>query len=160
MSPLAATIIPILLLIVYFKMAVAGPGELFSNSRMMLQKAIEPHRYWMIVRWFLKDFLRFGGWLVIPGILLIIAYAIILGKPSEATLGSGAATSVWALVLTGLGYFAVYVVTPYDLRWHLMWSLDRLFLQLWPSVLFLVFVTIRAPEAAVSLENPGPEPSE
>jgi hypothetical protein len=159
MSPLAATLIPILLLIVYFKIVVAGPGELFSNSRMMQLKAIDPHRYWMIVRWFLKDFLRFGGWLLIPGTLLIIAYAVTLGKSPGATFRSGAATSACALVLTATGYFAVYVITPYDLRWHLMWSLDRLFMQLWPSALFLVFVTIRAPESVVSLENPEPEPS-
>ncbi|PYY12031.1 MAG: hypothetical protein DMG69_02465 [Acidobacteria bacterium] len=160
MTPLAATIIPILLLIAYFKLAVAGPGELFSNSQIMLQKAIDPSRYWMIARWFLKDFLGFGGWFLMPGTLLIIAYATILGKHGEASSRTGAATCAWALVLTATGYFAVYVITPYDLRWHLMWSLDRLFMQLWPSVLFLVFVTVRAPEPATALGCPAPESSE
>ncbi|PYX78778.1 MAG: hypothetical protein DMG70_30355 [Acidobacteria bacterium] len=95
-----------------------------------------------------------------PGTLLIIAYATILGKHGEASSRTGAATCAWALVLTATGYFAVYVITPYDLRWHLMWSLDRLFMQLWPSVLFLVFVTVRAPEPATALGCPAPESSE
>src|SRR5437016_1646452 len=157
MAPLAATIIPILLLIAYFKLSVAGPQELFSSPHDMLQKAIDPHRYWMIVRWFLKDSLRFGGWLLIPGTLVVIAYAMILGKDTDATSRAARATSVCALVLTAMGYFAIYVITPYDLRWHLMWSLDRLLMQLWPSVLFLVFVSVRAPESAMRLRSPEPE---
>ncbi|HYL13089.1 MAG TPA: glycosyltransferase family 39 protein [Terriglobales bacterium] len=157
MAPLAATIVPILLLIGYFKLSLAPPGELFSSASSMLQKAIEPHRYWMIARWFLRDFLRFGGWILIPGTLLVIAYPMILGKDAESRSGTGMAVSVWTLVLAAIGYFAIYVITPYDLRWHLMWSLDRLFLQLWPSVLFLVFVAVRTPESAMSLGNPEPE---
>ncbi|HYA98054.1 MAG TPA: hypothetical protein VEH49_08165, partial [Methylomirabilota bacterium] len=48
-----------------------------------------------------------------------------------------------ALVLTLAGYFAVYLITPLDLNWHLRFSLGRLFLQVWPSALFLFFVGAR-----------------
>jgi hypothetical protein len=157
MAPLSTTIIPILLVIAYFKIAVAGPGELFSNSHVMLEKVIDPQRYWMILRWFVKDFLRFGGWFLVPGTLLILAYAKILGKEPEATTRAARVASAWALLLTAVGYFAVYVITPYDLRWHLMWSADRLLMQLWPSALFLVFVTIRGPEPVTTLGCPEPE---
>ena len=41
-----------------------------------------------------------------------------------------------------LSYFAVYLLTPYDLGWHLTQSLERLLVQLWPlsllSVLYLL----------------------
>ncbi len=39
-----------------------------------------------------------------------------------------------------IGYFFVYVLTPLDLAYHLATSLNRLFLQLWPGVIFLFFM--------------------
>jgi hypothetical protein len=42
------------------------------------------------------------------------------------------------------GYYATYVISPYDLRWHLNSSLGRLLLQLWPSVLLLVGLAARS----------------
>jgi len=47
--------------------------------------------------------------------------------------------SIWTLGLTVMGYFAIYVITPNELYWHLRFSLNRLFLAAWPSVLFLFF---------------------
>jgi len=41
-------------------------------------------------------------------------------------------------------------MTPIDLGYHLATSLNRLFLQLWPSVIFLFFLTAGAPETAPS----------
>ena len=40
--------------------------------------------------------------------------------------------------LTLVGYFLIYVITPFDLTWHLATSLDRLCLQVWPMIVFLV----------------------
>ena len=54
-----------------------------------------------------------------------------------------------------VGYFFVYVLTPLDLDYHLMTSLNRLFLQLWPSVIFVVFMIAGPPEPA-SLPGDGP----
>ena len=44
------------------------------------------------------------------------------------------------LSLTLAGFFLIYVITPYDIFWHLRNSLNRLFLQLWPSAIFLFFL--------------------
>jgi len=44
------------------------------------------------------------------------------------------------------GYFCTYVVTPLDLTWHLNTSLDRLYAQLWPSLLLLVPMMFRSAE--------------
>jgi hypothetical protein len=48
-----------------------------------------------------------------------------------------------ALTLTLVGYFAVFLITPYDIHWHLRFSLVRLFLQLWPSTVFLSFLILQ-----------------
>jgi len=52
----------------------------------------------------------------------------------------GIAMAIITLALTLAGYFAIYLITPYDLYWHLRFSLNRLFLQLWPSAIFIFFL--------------------
>jgi hypothetical protein len=56
------------------------------------------------------------------------------------------------------GYFFVYVVTPLDLYWHLVTSLNRLFLQLWPGAIFVAFLAAGIPREA-SPAGGGPEPA-
>ena len=53
-----------------------------------------------------------------------------------------------------VGYFFVYVLTPLDLNYHLLTSLNRLFLQLWPGVLFVVFMVARPFPAPLPGERP------
>ena len=48
------------------------------------------------------------------------------------------------------GYFFVYVMTPLDLAYHLTTSLNRLFLQLWPGVILLIFMIAGTPEEPAS----------
>jgi hypothetical protein len=43
------------------------------------------------------------------------------------------------------GYFAIYLITPLDLGYHLGSSLERLLLQLWPIGLFVFFSGVREP---------------
>jgi hypothetical protein len=50
--------------------------------------------------------------------------------------------SLATLCLTLAGYFAIYLITPRDLYWHLRFSLNRLFLQLWPATIFLFFLYV------------------
>jgi len=54
------------------------------------------------------------------------------------------------LVLMLSGYFVVYLTTPYDLAWHVSSSINRLFLQLWPSAIFAAFLGARTPEQVLS----------
>jgi small-conductance mechanosensitive channel len=58
-------------------------------------------------------------------------------------------TAATVLILMLAGYFGIYLITPHDLRWHLLTSLNRLFIQLWPSAVFLCFMVVRTPEQAV-----------
>jgi hypothetical protein len=50
-------------------------------------------------------------------------------------------------------YFAVYLITPHDLDWHLMTSLNRLLLQLWPTIIFITFMAARTPEMVFPAEE-------
>jgi hypothetical protein len=141
-APLLIAIAPALLLIAYFKHFVAPPGDLFSDPATTLRKLINPSRYWAVIQWYVKGFFRFGRWLLIPGSLLLIGFYLAAGKDEHAQPTTGIRTSILALVLTLAGYFAVYLITPYDIYWHLRFSLTRLFLQLWPSAIFLLFLVV------------------
>ena len=140
--PFLATIVPAVVLIMYFKHSVAPPGDLFTDRATMLHKLMDPARYWAVIKWFGMEFLRFGSWWAIPGTVLLAGLYLAVGKEYRGHQPGFRAGYV-ALVLTLAGYFAVYLITPLDLNWHLRFSLGRLFLQVWPSALFLFFVGAR-----------------
>jgi|SRR5579862_2033534 len=147
---LLLAVAPGVLLIAWFKHSLAPPGDLFSDPATSLHRLLDPARYWAILKWYVKGFLRFGNWLLIPGTLAMLGFYLITRNPTCRKPAPGVRPSVVALSLTLAGYFAVYLITPYDIYWHLRFSLTRLFLQLWPSAIFLFFLT-------VPLSSNGPE---
>lgn len=133
-----AGLLPLLLLIAWFKHSVGASNELFSS--IAFHKLLDASRYHAILKWYGKEFLRFGDWLLIPGTVLLAGlYFAAPGKRTQAA-DPGSRASHIALVLTLAGYFLIYLITPYELYWHLRFSLNRLFLQLWPAVIFLFFL--------------------
>lgn len=138
---LLASVAPALLLIACFKHFLAPPGDLLTDRAAALHKLLSPARYWIILQWYAKESLRFGGWLAIPGTLLLAALYWVLRTRNSDRPSIPIRASVITLSFTLAGYFAIYLITPYDLYWHLRFSLNRLFLQLWPGILFLLFLT-------------------
>ncbi len=133
-----AGIAPLLLLVAWFKRSVGASNELFSAIG--FRKLSDASRYYVILKWYGKDFLRFGDWLLIPGTVLLAGlYFAASGKRVQGD-DPGFRASRIALALMLTGYFLIYLITPYDLYWHLRFSLNRLFLQLWPAVIFLFFL--------------------
>jgi len=44
-------------------------------------------------------------------------------------------------------YFGAYAVTPDDIRWQVGTTVSRLLIQVWPLLLLILFVALRAPES-------------
>jgi hypothetical protein len=132
---------PVLVLILWFK-HLAPRGDLFSAQATMLQKILTPDRYWAIVKWYAKEYLRFGGWWPIPATVLLPALYFAAGRRKIDAPRPWVFVAVWTLAITLAGYFAIYVITPNELYWHLRFSLNRLFLQLWPSAVYLFFSSV------------------
>ena len=139
---LMAGMVPAILVLVWFKHSVAPPGDLFPDKGVALLKSMDPHRYRIILEWYGKEFLRFGDWFLIPGTVSLAILFFLPNQRKKFVLTPGFRIAVITLALTLAGYFAIYVITPYDLYWHLRFSLNRLFLQLWPSVIFLFFFKV------------------
>jgi len=143
-----AALAPMLIVIGYFKLRVAGPGDLLSHAE-LVRKLSDPGRYWKIAARFVKESLRFGGWWLIPAPILAVVYAYIVGVADNSRLRAGAARGAAVLLFTVVGFFSIYLITPYDLSWHLRYSLNRLMVQLWPSAVFLFFLGMRTPQEAL-----------
>ena len=132
---------PSIALVLWLK-HLTPPGDLFQAPAVMLQKILTPGRYWAIVKWYAKEFLRFGEWWPIPATVLLLVLCFTAASNNTEPRAASRRIANWTLALTLAGYFAIYVITPKDLYWHLRFSLNRLFLQLWPSVIFLFFSSV------------------
>ena len=51
--------------------------------------------------------------------------------------------SFYYLPIILAGFYTIYLITPLDLAWQLQTSADRLLLQLWPTILLLLFISSR-----------------
>jgi hypothetical protein len=142
LAPTVLGAIPILALIAWFKHSVATSGDLLSTPEVMIHRILTPSRYGIILRWYAKEFLRFGDWWIFPGTVLLVAFYFLNREKGLSERDPLLRVSITALTLTLAGYFAIYVITPLDLHWHLRFSLNRLFLQLWPATIFLFFLSV------------------
>jgi hypothetical protein len=151
---LLLAIVPFLLLILWFKHSIAPSGDLFSGPEAMIHKILTPTRYWAILRWYGKEFLRFGNW-VVPTTILFVAISFLGSSSGFRRQNTALRCSILTLALTFCGYFAVYVITPNDLYWHLRFSLNRLFLQVWPATIFLFFLSLNRQASSESQTEPN-----
>ena len=49
-----------------------------------------------------------------------------------------------------MGYYVFYLISPYDLEWHLAYSLNRLFVHIYPAIVFVVLAASQTPETVFS----------
>jgi hypothetical protein len=149
----------LLLLIGWFKHWVAPPGDLFSDSVTAFRKLRDASRYMAALKWFGKEFVRFGHWLLIPGTLLLAAFYLATRSQTPSHSTAEIRLPAITLALTLVGYFAVYLITPYDIYWHLRFSLNRLYLQLWPSAIFLLFLLVPPDDGAAAISSASRTPA-
>ncbi len=153
--------LPVLMIVVYFKTRISPTNDIMAGVSLaaVSAKLLDWGRYAEITKAFFVTGIAFTqgvidvrvGMTLNPGVvsfLLLVVYlgltGIRIAEKDRGLLFQAAAV----LVLMLAGYFFVYVMTPLDLNWHLMTSLNRLFLQLWPSAVFLIFMAAGVPGAS------------
>ena len=131
------------LIILYFK-SITPAGDLFPSSLAdIFTRITDPARYLLILKSLGSEFLSFGGWPV-PLLLFIVLLFFIFGSKLEAETKQPFHALSIILALQLLGYLAIYLITPHDLAWQLGTALDRNVLQIFPSFLFLFFISLKA----------------
>ncbi len=150
-------LLPVLLVIGMFKWAIAPGNDLLASLRFaeILDRLASPWRYGFVLKAFAGRFLSLGGWAASMPLVLAV-YMLAMGRNAGAGERTTVATTSVALGLVAAGYFFVYVVTPYDLVWHVETSMLRLIIHVWPSLLFLLLLVARTPEDAVGRTSPQP----
>jgi hypothetical protein len=148
---LAISLAPAMLLIAGFKRFIAPPAtEPFADQN-SLHKLALASRYRVILEWYGKEFLRFGEWAFIPGTLLLAGLYYATRITSRQRNKPEAGFLIFVPLLALAAYFIVYLITPSDLFWRLRFSLNRLFLQLWPGAIFLFFLAFAPAQRRIRL---------
>jgi hypothetical protein len=156
MIPFFAGAAPAAIILLAFKALVAGgPNDILSGEP-RVQKLISLSRYIQTAKTFALEVWRFGGWGISIIILLGVCLAA-LGVAVDQDTRPAIRTLLGTLCIMFAGLFSIFIITPYDLAWHLESTLHRLLLQVWPTFLFTFFLIVRPPEqtlASSTHENP------
>lgn len=141
-----------LAVIVLFKQFLAPSNDLISaqGSGDLFAKILDMARHITILKEMGIMLWNFGG---VPISLfgLIILAALLLGASNVRIPGSW--YIVFLLAFQMLVYFAIYLLTPLDLAYHLRTSLDRLYMHVFPLALFWFFTWLRSPQEIPAKES-------
>ena len=156
---IALGLVPVLAVVVAFKLRVATGNDLMSDQgfRQTAERLLDGSRYLHVLAGLGRGALEVS----LQGALglLLLAYAVCAGPAAAGPwrLGGRAAALVLALMLAG--YLAVLLTAPPELLATNVRSINRLLLQLWPSALFACFLSLRTAEEA-GLFGPRPNRTE
>ena len=141
----ASGALPVLVVVLLFKSQIPPSNELFvgQSMEMFWERLTDLSRYAVIGKSFIVysyDKLAKEWLLVLP------AYILLVGRAKRKENAEGIKTAFLSVLLMFGGYFFIYLITPLNLQWHIDTSIWRLFLQLWPTVIFTFFAYASTPE--------------
>ncbi len=141
-----------LAIVLYFKLFMAPPSDVLSNgAARSIPQIMDGSRHLEILRSLGLEFLTFGGWtvrsLAIGVIPVLWVYYALLPSPLDPGTVDARLAGITMLALQTLGYYGIYLISPYPIEWHLNFSVERVVLQLFPVITFLVLCASRTPES-------------
>jgi hypothetical protein len=145
-----------------FKLHLAPSSDIFAGQGLqpVIERLTDWPRYGQILAAYVQTALTFTQGIVniregfrfnpgVAGVVLLGLYLILMGVRTQGQDRPALLTAATVLIFMLTGYFGIYLITPHDLHWHLLTSLNRLFIQLWPGAIFLCFMVARTPEQAL-----------
>jgi len=130
--------IPVLLGLLAFKLVSPRTSILAPQATdVLLMKLSDPQRHMTILR-SLGESMNVDGWLM----ALLACLALSRGVRPHREHRPVIAIGVVVLLALLCGYYLVYLFTPHDLSMHIATSVGRLWMHLWPGVLFLLFLAL------------------
>lgn len=137
-----AGLLPPAAIVLYFKLAFAPLNPRFGQTiETVMRQLVDPARYATILRAAAHELAR--G--MVPVLLGLVIYALLLGRTRDQRARGMAVGVVPILAFAVLGFGFAYVTAHSKLTWLVSHSIDRLELQLWPSVLLAVLLYVASP---------------
>jgi len=138
-------VFPILAVLLLFKFTIPSTNELYTGQSIdrILGRLTDFSRYLVIGKSFIVFFYDklAKEWLIILPI-----YFLLLGKTKQNVNAESIKTTFLIVLSMMAGYFFIYLITPLNLQWHIDTSIWRLFLHLWPTIIFSFFLVVSTPE--------------
>jgi hypothetical protein len=104
-----------------------------------LAKLFDLSRHLEVIRWGWA----FLSWIWILSLTLPVAY-FLWGRANQPVPGRHLPLILFVALF--LAYYAAYVITPYELRWHVVNSIYRLAMHLWPLAVMFVALSCASPD--------------
>ncbi len=135
-------------IVIFFKLFLAPPSDVLSNgAARSIQQILGIPRHLEILQYLGRELFYFGGWTNLFGIIpVLLVYFLLFRLPVDKELRSAYIAGITMLAVQLLGDYGVYLITPYDLTWHLSYSIERIVLQIFPVIAFLILCASRVPE--------------
>ena len=138
-------VFPILAVLLLFKLTIPSTNELYTGQSidMVLGRLTDLSRYLLIGKSFI---IFFYNKLAQEWLIVLPVYFFLLGKTKQNVNAESIKTSFLIVLAMLAGYFFTYLITPLNLQWHIDTSIWRLFLHLWPTIIFSFFLVVATPE--------------
>jgi hypothetical protein len=141
-------LLPILIIIGIFKIKFAPNNDLFAGQSIesIIERLTDLSRYSTIGKAYPSFFYNkiANKWLIILPICFIF-----LRRFREKINMVSIKTSFLVVIIMLCAYFIVFLISPHDLSWHIKTALWRLFIQLWPTIVFSLFLLLSSPEELI-----------
>jgi hypothetical protein len=125
-----------------------------STAAEAMQKLAGAGRWWQAALGFGKVIFDSGSPWTHPVLLAVILAAALRFVPAAERR---ARLWLWIPVgATAAAEYGLYLITTSNLDWHISTTVNRLVAQLWPSLIWLFFLLLRAPEDAFAVAQTGP----
>ncbi len=141
--------------VIGFKLFLAPPSDVLSNGpTRSIQQILELPRHLEILQFLGRELFYFGGWTSLIGVIpILIIYLLFFRLPINQDLRPAFIAGITMIAVQLLGDYGVYLITPYDLTWHLSYSIERIVLQIFPLIVFLILCTSKTPESIFGGES-------
>lgn len=140
-----------LAVVLTYREFLAASGNIVTSAGDMLPRLLDADRIRTVLVFFLKQTYLFGS----PAYAYTLILLAILLVGGVDFRNENALFIALIFLLQYAAYFAVYLITPLDLLWHLNSSMPRVFVHIAPLLAFAVFSLVREQNLFPLKQQPG-----
>jgi hypothetical protein len=146
---LALGLVPVLGLVALFKALLSPGSDLVAGilGPHVTQSWPDWTRITFVVSYMARGAVTWGGW-PLGSATWLLAVLVLAPRGATHRLEPAELAAALYLAVQLVVFGVVYVLTPYDVAWHLGTSWDRLIVQMWPALVWCICSTRGTPKDA------------